>query len=151
MAAINEAWSVLRDPVRRARYDADLRGGVDGGFEPRREPSVVASRPGFGEFGRARFPWRFVLSIVIVATGVIVAVGAFTDPGPPGPVDNLLQPGSCVDIDDRRREAFEVPCDGAHEAVVEELVPFDAKCGPGESAYRDHQGMGQVCVVESDR
>lgn len=150
MAAINEAWAVLSDPARRAMYDADLRVGVDAPTSSRRAPSNAASartplRP--IDVSPARFPWRFVLSLVVIATVAILVLGALTNGSEPTPIDNLVQVGSCVDIDDVRGEAFEVPCDGLHEAEVEEIVAFDAVCSTGLIGYRDRQGMGKVCVV----
>ena len=147
MAAINEAWTVLSDPARRARYDADLRVGVDTPtsrhYDPR--PSSSTVRP--PDFAPARFPWRFVVSLVVLATAAILILGALTGGSEPAPIDNLIQVGSCVDLDDSRGEAFEVPCDGLQEAEVAEIVPFDGVCSGGRPGYRDRQGMGKVCVV----
>lgn len=67
MAAVNEAWRVLSDPVARARYDADLGGGTDPArrdatsgsthgvptVQPRRDPFARYQNP-------PRFPWRFI-------------------------------------------------------------------------------------------
>ena len=136
-------------------YDASLRNGVD--EAPRNNlsaantvtaPSHQYVRPNLTP---PRFPWRFVLALVVLGTAAILIIGALTDPAGPAPIDNLIQPGSCVDIDDQRQEAFEVPCNGSHEAVVTRLVPFDVPCAPGEQGFRDRQGMGQVCVVLSER
>ena len=87
------------------------------------------------------------MSLVVIATVAILVLGALTNGSEPTPIDNLVQVGSCVDIDDVRGEAFEVPCDGLHEAEVEEIVAFDAVCSTGLIGYRDRQGMGKVCVV----
>jgi len=147
MAAINEAWSVLSDPGRRAMYDAALRGGgatvrdaAPTMPEPRLNPLARYENP-------PRFPWRMILVLVGVATAAILILGALTSPGEPVPIDNLMQVGSCVRIDETRREAVEADCDEPHDAVVEKLVPFDGLCGLGLVGYRDRQGMGQVCVV----
>lgn len=151
MASINEAWTVLSDPARRARYDADLRTGVDsfrtssGG--PASSTHRVSSSPRQFDVTPARFPWRFVVSLVVIATAAILILGALTGGSEPAPIDNLIQVGSCVDLDDTRGEAFEVPCDGLEEAEVAEIVPFDGVCSGGRPGYRDRQGMGKVCVV----
>jgi len=155
MAAINRAWSVLGDPGRRAMYDASLRNGVDEAPRHSRSTASTATAPSH-QYVRQnltppRFPWRFVLALVVLGTAAILIIGALTDPAGPAPIDNLIQAGSCVDIDDQRQEAFEVPCNGSHEAVVTRLVPFDVACAPGEQGFRDRQGMGQVCVVLSER
>ena len=147
MATINEAWSVLSDPARRARYDADLRVGADTATSARVDRPTTSSYVHVPSASPARFPWRFVVSLVVVATVAILVLGALTNGSEPAPIDNLMQVGSCVDIDDRRGEAFEVPCDGLHEAEVNEIVPFDGACSAGLTGYRDRQGMGKVCVV----
>lgn len=151
MAAINEAWSVLSDPGRRARYDADLRVGVDGASPPTSTRTAGSDRRASTsrplDVTPARFPWRFVLALVVVAGAAILVLGAITDGADVAPIDNLLQVGSCVDLDDARGEAFEVPCDGLEEAEVTEIVPFDGVCSGGRPGYRDRQGMGKVCVV----
>lgn len=147
MAAINEAWSVLSDPARRAMYDAALRNGPEVRID--HAPSMPAPRlnPLARYENPPRFPWRMVLVLVGVATAAILVLGALTSPSEPTPIDNLMQVGSCVRIDQARREAIEAECGGPHDAVVEELIPFDGFCRLGLVAYRDRQGMGQVCVV----
>lgn len=151
MASINEAWTVLSDPARRARYDADLRTGVDGFRASSRSSASPTSHgssvPRQYDVTPARFPWRFVVGLVAIATTAILILGALTGGGEPAPIDNLIQVGSCVDLDDTRGEAFEVACDGLEEAEVAEIVPFDGVCSGGRPGYRDRQGMGKVCVV----
>jgi molecular chaperone DnaJ len=145
MAAVNEAWRVLSDPVSRARYDADLGLGNDSAVSaaatvpPRVVPFVGDQRP-------ARFPWRFVVLFVVAAAIVILVVGALTDPGEPTPIDNVVRVGSCVTIDSVRLEVDEVACTDAHDGVVEQVVPFDASCPFSLVGYRDRQGMGIACV-----
>lgn len=151
MASINEAWTVLSDPARRARYDADLRTGVDA-FRSSAGPAAPSTHHGSSsprqfDVTPARFPWRFVVSLVVIATAAILILGALTGGSEPAPIDNLIQVGSCVDLDDTRGEAFEVACDGLEEAEVAEIVPFDGVCSGGRPGYRDRQGMGKVCVV----
>lgn len=143
MAAVNEAWRVLSDPVLRARYDAEL--GLDSAVKvtatepPRVMPFAVDQTP-------ARFPWRFVVLFVVAAAIVILVVGALTDPGEPTPIDNVVRVGSCVTIDSVRLEVDEVACTDAHDGVVEQVVPFDASCPFSLVGYRDRQGMGIACV-----
>ena len=152
MASINEAWTVLSDPARRARYDADLRVGVDTPTARSSTSHQYDTRPSSStvrplDVAPARFPWRFVVSLVVLATAAILILGALTGESGPAPIDNLIQVGSCVDLDDTRGEAFEVACDGLEEAEVAEIVPFDGVCSGGRPGYRDRQGMGKVCVV----
>ncbi len=153
MAAINEAWRVLSDPVARARYDADLGGGTDSArSESPTDHSYTQPnlRPRLDPFARyqnpPRFPWRFILILIGVATVAILAVGALTDPAEPTPIDNVVRVGSCVAVDAVRLEVDEVDCVGAHDGVVEQVVPFDATCPYGLDGFRDRQGMGIACV-----
>ncbi len=157
MAAINEAWRVLSDPVARARYDADLGGGID---PARRVASAGGSHgaqavpPRLDPFARyqnpPRFPWRFILVLVGLGAVGILIVGALTDPGEPTPIDNVIRVGSCVSIDAVRLEVDEVACDGSSDedvdGTVEQVIPFDASCPQDLVGYRDRQGMGIACV-----
>jgi hypothetical protein len=151
MAAVNEAYRVLRNPVRRAAYDAELAGA--------RRPRVAAPEATPGrtataasrarpETVPARYPWKLVLLMSAVGAAVVLAAAVLFEPdSTPQREDNLLGPGSCVAIE-ANRDAREVACTGAAgEFVVEEVVPFDEACSPGVSAYRDSQGMGWACVI----
>jgi len=153
MAAINEAWRVLSDPVARARYDADLGGGTDSARSESPADHTYTPpnlRPRLDPFARyqnpPRFPWRFILILIGAATVAILAVGALTDPAEPTPIDNVVRVGSCVAVDTVRLEVDEVDCVGAHDGVVEQVVPFDATCPYGLDGFRDRQGMGIACV-----
>ena len=153
MAAVNEAWRVLSDPVARARYDADLGGGTDPArrdafagsthgvptVQPRRDPFARYQNP-------PRFPWRFILMLIGVATVAILGIGALPDPAEPTPIDNVIRVGSCVSIDAVRLEVDEADCDDPYDGVVEQVVPFDATCPYDLMGYRDRQGMGVACV-----
>ena len=157
MAAINEAWRVLSDPVARARYDAELGGGTD---PARRDASAGSThgaptvQPRLDPFARyqnpPRFPWRFILLLIGAATVAILGVGALTDPAEPTPIDNVIRVGSCVAIDSVRLEVDEVACEGPGsddvDGTVEQMVPFDATCPYDLVGYRDRQGMGKACV-----
>lgn len=150
MMEINEAWRVLSDPVLRRTYDA----GLDSSGRAARPPSAASSSLAHERFGTvgaspARFPWRFVLGFFVVAVAVILFMGVITDSAKPVPIDNVIAIGSCVDVDVVRREAWEVNCEGPHAAQVVQMVPFDAVCPNTLTAYRDRQGMGQVCVLDS--
>jgi len=147
IAAVAEAWHVLGDSGRRARYDrepsaAAERPSADATYAGARDPRY-APRPRAA--GPARFPWRTVATIVGVGTAAVLALHALgvTDP-PPGP-DSLITSGSCVDIDDLGT-AYEVDCAGPHEGVVRQLVGFDMRCPSDTVGYRDRQGMGTACV-----
>ena len=154
MLEINEAWRVLSDPVLRYKYDADLRAHrneVDESeVQQRRERlqnfAVDAERR---RYSPAKFPWRFVVAVIVLGTILILVLGAFSKPGEPAPIDNVLRVGSCVAINEFQQEAYEVSCAEAHAGVVQQIIPFDAVCSYPLVAYRDRQGMGQTCVALS--
>ncbi|CAB4880022.1 unannotated protein [freshwater metagenome] len=154
MLEINEAWRVLSDPVLRYKYDADLRAHrneVDESeVQQRRERlqnfAVDAERR---RYSPAKFPWRFVVAVIVLGTILILVLGAFSKPGEPAPIDNVLRVGSCVAINEFQQEAYEVSCAEAHAGVVQQIIPFDAVCSYPLVAYRDRQGMGQACVAVS--
>ena len=87
--------------------------------------------------------------MVVLGTVAILIFGAFSNPGEPTPVDNVLRVGSCVTVDVNRLEVQEVVCDGLENGVVEQLLPFDATCPYPLTEYRDRQGMGIACVTAS--
>ena len=152
---IAEAWDVLSSPVRRAAYDLQLATGSAAGVRPNgsgggasggRAHGVVDfdSRPD-RVYPPARFPWRFVLITIGIGTAIILFLHLVGDRTPPRTIDGLITSGSCVDFDNVGA-AFEVSCDGPHQAVVRELVPFDAACDSDTTQARDRQGMGTVCI-----
>jgi hypothetical protein len=146
---------VLSSPTRRAAYDLQLATGSAAGARP--------NGSGGGDFGGrvhgtvdvdsqpdrvyppARFPWRFVLITIGIGTAIILFLHLVGDRTPPRRIDGLITSGSCVDFDNVGA-AFEVSCDGPHQAVVRELVPFDAACDSDTTQARDRQGMGTVCI-----
>jgi molecular chaperone DnaJ len=146
MAAVNEAWHTLGDPGRRLDYDRQLRAEristtADRAPTPPTTEVFVPAAPA----ATPKIPWRLMGLMAAVGIGIVL-VGVFTyeAPTPLGP-DNLIQSGSCVDIG-AASEAFEVSCDGPHQGVVEQLVPFDGVCRPPAVGHRDRQGMGVACV-----
>jgi molecular chaperone DnaJ len=157
MAAINEAWHVLGDPDRRRRYDADLaaaeRPSSSGASATMRADGSDANPPAhepyrFDHHEPARFPFRFMaalasLGVALVLVGVIV----YDPPAPVAP-DGILHPGDCVALSEGF-EASEVSCTGEYDAVVDQLVAFDAVCPADTEAFRDRQGLGIACVVRS--
>lgn len=151
MTALNEAWYVLRDPGRRAVYDASLRPAPSA--PPRGDRSPIEADEPFEQFeseqrARLGFPigWMLVLGLLVVIFVFTAYAASSKREGEPGRVDGLLRPGECVDID-AQGYAFEVPCTGPHAGVVQLLPPFDAPCPSGSSSYRDRNAMSQVCVL----
>jgi hypothetical protein len=153
MAALNEAYRVLRNPARRAAYDAELtvregfsrtsaaRTTVQRAAPPARPPLVITDdhRP-------ARYPWKLVVAGSVLGAAVVLGAAALSEPSEPPRPDNLLEPGSCVAIE-ANNDAREVTCAGTgNELVVRQLVPLDGVCPAGLAAYRDRQGMGYACV-----
>jgi curved DNA-binding protein CbpA len=134
---ITQAWSVLSSPARRAAYDVQLAPRTT--REVRTEPSLDYVYP------RARFPWRFVLVVIGLGTALLLVLHIVGDPMPPRGIDGLVSSGSCLDFDNLGA-AYEVPCDGPHQAVARELVPFGAPCDSDTTQARDRQGMGTVCI-----
>lgn len=139
IAAVSRAWSVLSDPKKRSAYDAD---------HDVPEPVVRPTPPPRFDVAPARFPWRFVLTLIGIGSAAILLVAAFTKPSEPGGPDNLLQSGSCVAIAPAGTVS-EVRCDGPHDAVVRSLIAFDAACPSDTEPFLDRQGMGRACVVRS--
>lgn len=160
MPEINEAYRVLNDAARRAVYDAQLRGGASPTVERGpAAPSWSSSSPAASgdagssaqvypnQHGPARFPWRSLLFVGVLATVAIVALAQFVEPSEPRGPDGLIEIGSCVSIEPNG-DAREIACVGDPEVdlVVEAFVPFSATCPTGTIAHRDRQGMGIACV-----
>jgi len=152
---IAEAWNVLSSPARRAAYDLQLATGSAAGVGAvatgnAARATTSATPPGYDPnldrvYPPARFPWRFVLTIIGIGAAILIVLHIMGDPMPERGIDGLISAGSCVDFD-QLGAAFEVPCSGPHQAVVRELVPFDAPCDSDTTQARDRQGMGTVCI-----
>jgi len=136
ISAVSAAWEVLSRSDRRREYDQTL--SIGQGVSDVQPVRVQVYEP-------ARFPWKFVLLFIVCGSLVVLVLSLFSSPQPPGAPDNVLQGGSCVNID-AGGDAFEVNCDKPHMAVVERLVPFDAVCPMDTELHRDRQGMGNACV-----
>jgi molecular chaperone DnaJ len=142
VTAITEAWSTLSEPGRRALYDSSL---VNPNRSVETRSSVYEQVPAFAP---ARFPWRFVLSLIVLGAAGVLILNAISQPAAPVGPDGLLTGGSCVSID-ATQAAVEVDCAGPHDGVVQQLIGFDMTCPTDTEPYRDRQGMGVACVVRS--
>jgi curved DNA-binding protein CbpA len=152
---IAEAWNVLSSPARRAAYDLQLANGSAAGVGTTATGNAVrtatrATQPGYDPnldrvYPPARFPWRFVLTIIGIGAAILIVLHIMGDPMPERGIDGLISAGSCVDFD-QLGAAYEVPCSGPHQAVARELVPFDSPCDSDTTQARDRQGMGTVCI-----
>ena len=154
MSAINEAYRVLRDPARRAVYDAQLRGTNRSAVPPATRAAAPApqmpsaARVVFDQAGPVRYPWKLVLAMAALGIAVVLTGAALSRPSKTPPPDNILQTGSCVEIE-YTGDAREVNCTGTGDLVVRTIVPFDASCPLGTSAHRDRQGLGNACIEAS--
>ena len=149
MARLNEAWRVLSDPARRAVYDASLRppsasSGFDQRFDQRLDEELhpVASRP---EVRSGRFPIWPIVGLTVVGAALMFVFSASSKPETPAGPDWKIETGSCVTV--VALDAIEVGCGSAHDGVVRQLVAFDTSCPIDTRTYRDHQGLGNVCVT----
>ena len=152
MAAINEAYRVLRDPTTRSRYDSDLR--LQGSAAatstvawPRTSrPPMFTPRP--IDTTPARYPWKLVVGMAAVGAAVVLVGAALYEPAAPARPDNVLEVGSCVEVEPNN-DVREVSCDVVGDLVVQAIVAFDEACPTGLAAHRDRQGMGMACVAPS--
>ncbi len=168
MADLNEADRVLRDPGRRALYDATWRNvgsaapsstrtawsrSTDGSstewFEttvPRPTGERGAIHP--SQIGPARIPWRMLLFCAALGSVGVIVLSQFTKPGPPPGPDGILHVGECVALLPNT-DAREVVCrnGGADpDLVVRAFIPFGATCPGLTEPHRDRQGMGVACI-----
>jgi molecular chaperone DnaJ len=150
MAAINEAYRVLRDPASRSLYDSGLRmRGSAVGTTAAARPST-APPPLFTplpvDATPARYPWKLVAGMAAVGALVVLIGAALYEPSNRVRLDNVLAPGSCVALE-ANNDVREVECTGDGDLVVEAVVAFDEPCPTGLAAHRDRQGLGMACVA----
>jgi hypothetical protein len=141
MTEIYLAWKTLSSPQLRRAYDASVfvsnSSSVSSGT--RITERVVLYTP-------ARFPWRGMIIASVVGAVLVLIAHAFTSPGVPRPIDQLLSSGSCVNIDSSL-SAVEISCTEPHDAVVEQLITIDRSCPLEMGQFKDRQGMGVACVL----
>jgi molecular chaperone DnaJ len=145
MAVINNAWSVLSDPVARFNYDRQQREPSVGVRVDHEEKERVNDVTRVMQTGSVRIPWRGFLFFSLLGVAGVFALHAVSKPTGPVQPDLLLVAGSCVDID-REQFATEVSCAGPHDGSVRQLVAFDRDCPSDTMGHLDRQGMGKACV-----
>lgn len=145
IAAINEAWNILSDPAKRRSFDLSLKIPTQSTATRFTEAEKTAETI---VYPPARFPWRSMLVLAGIGIAAVLVLNAFSTPPAPGKPDQLLQPGSCVNIDNARF-AFEVTCTEPHDAEVVQFVAIDRPCPMDTLSYLDRQGMGKACVRDA--
>jgi molecular chaperone DnaJ len=155
LAAVSEAWSILGNTTSRRLYDESLT--AKSRFRqvpnPKKQNTVefsdeFADQPEFEVplvVVRAKIPWRFMLSLVVIGALLIMFLQSTASPSIPQGPDSLIQSGSCVAFDSTQA-VYEVSCDGPNDGVVRQLIGFDKTCSSDTFGYRDRQGMGIACL-----
>ena len=113
MAAINEAYRVLRDPARRAVYDPSLRrpGAVTSPTAPRRAPPRHRGAPAVAPLPPARYPWKLVVGMFLLGVAVVLIGAALYEPAAEPPPTTCSVPGRACVIEGNG-DAREVNCAG---------------------------------------
>lgn len=156
MTALADAWAVLRDPARRAAYDRRLStgDGIDYSGSPFAAAGLVATDDATTEFEPTPAERVMRAAPWIVAVAVLVVIFVFTAyalqrPSPPVPavpanVDGRLAVGSCV-VAPPGQPLREVSCDGSHDGVVANFVPFTTPCPGGTESGVTTGGTLRIC------
>lgn len=158
LAAVSEAWSVLGNANTRRLYDQSLSAKTKRQQppNPKKQSANNLTEELIDEFDdadveiplvivRAKFPWRFMMSVIIVGALLILFLHSLSSPSIQQGPDSLIQSGSCVAFDSSQA-VYEVSCDGPHDGVVRQLIGFDRICSSDTFGYRDRQGMGIACL-----
>jgi hypothetical protein len=153
MAAVNEAWRVLRDPARRANYDASLRptAMVIGGTSTAtvRAPVRVDEEEG-RSFLAVALPWILVLAVLggifLFTAYARGGLGGGSDTTTPGEVvDGVVGIGSCIVLDSQAR-AVETTCGGPHLGVTKAIVAAQAPCPLGTEGFYSLDAVRLICI-----
>jgi molecular chaperone DnaJ len=163
MAAVNASWQVLRDPARRAVYDASLRPSAPASAPPRPAPGRVDpddldDEPADDGHDLVRVARWGTPALWLLVLGLLAAIFVFTayaasrggaglDPEPPA-TDGVLELSDCVAaVNERGRVVVvEVDCSQPHVGTVDGLVPFDQACPASTLEYPAFAQVAKVCV-----
>jgi hypothetical protein len=146
MAAINAAWHVLGDPVRRRSYDemlafAETTVAV---FMQRSTPLVSEDEPQVRR--HRKIGWGLVL--LAQAAALVIAVLAIQwTLTRSSSADGKLVAGDCVRVTSGA-PPVEVDCKHDHDAVVAAVVQFGHTCPEATTPYFSWEG--RVCMVSVD-
>jgi hypothetical protein len=153
MAAINDAYRVLRDPTRRASYDREVLDLRDDAPVSKDVPGPTHESDDEDEPRAARatrtVPFLLALSLlaaIFLFTAYATTTGRNSDGVGGTPVDNVLDAGSCLAMGSGGI-AVETPCSGPHDFVVERLIPFDFACPVGTTDVEAFGSSQRVCVT----
>lgn len=162
MAAVNEAYDVLRRPEARGAYDRELAGqraaanattvgpGADDDGNPMPpSPGSSATTKVLTPSGPARMPWKLMGVAAVVGSVVVIASAAFTDSPSDEPPDGILRIGSCVEVE-QNYDVREVDCSISPGLVVRQMLPTGATCPQPLATHRDRLGLGTACIEAVD-
>lgn len=154
MSAVNEAYRVLGDPVRRFEYDREIgtHGSAAGPARPVSEPAVdPADRPPpmspsrLIPAGPARVPWKLMAVMAVVGSAVILFAASFNDSPSTEVPDGILRVGSCVEVE-QNFAVREIACTGPDDLIVDLVLPTDATCPIGRGEFRDRLSSATICI-----
>jgi hypothetical protein len=160
MARLNEAWRVLNDPARRARYDAELRGpsvgsSASGFHTQRRVDEDIDDARGFVPSPRFATPRRWpAISLMLVAA--MAAIFVFTayattvhnDPAPPITSPRLLGSDMCVSL--VAAKVQETPCTKPHYGKVRSVIDRAGRCPVSTEGHYSNDGEHLVCISTAE-
>lgn len=167
MAALNEAWRVLQDPGRRARYDARLRaeraaGAARPGGQPT-VPLVDPARLGADPAGAdpgvqlvRGLPWLVLvglLAVVFVFTAYAARPGRLDEPTTSTAsttsttlLGGLIELGTCVTVPSDPQVLVPVPCAGPYDGRVAATAPLGEACPAGTEPWVAQGAPVKLCV-----